>query len=72
MSNELQQGTIVFYQPNKQFGFIKPDTEGPDIFFNLDNFDGDEPAIDTRVAFQVEADPRREGRKRAKMVTPIQ
>jgi cold shock CspA family protein len=66
-------GKIVFYQPTKQFGFIRPDgAESGDIFFHLDNFDGDEPAIDTRVAFQVEADPRREGRKRAKMVTPIQ
>jgi cold shock CspA family protein len=65
-------GKIAFYQPTKQFGFIRPDTEGPDTFFHLDNFDGEQPAIGDRVAFMVEADPRREGKRRAKTVVPIQ
>jgi cold shock CspA family protein len=73
MSNELQQGTIVFYAASKTYGFIRPDgtKRDEDVFFHLDNFDGDEPVLDTRVAFQVEADPKREGRKRAKSVVPI-
>jgi cold shock CspA family protein len=55
-------GKVVFFAPEKRFGFIKPDgTESGDVFFHLEQFDGDEPALDGRVAFQVEADPRREG-----------
>ena len=75
MSNELQQGTIVFYSPAKQFGFIRQDDAevGKDIFFHIEQYDADgDPVLDTRVAFMVEADPRREGRRRAKAVTPIQ
>jgi CspA family cold shock protein len=73
MSNELQQGTIVFYAAAKQFGFIKPDIGEGDVFFHIEQYDHDgDPAIDSRVAFMVEPDPRREGRRRAKAVTPIQ
>jgi cold shock CspA family protein len=72
MSNELK-GTVVFYAPAKQFGFIKPDgTEGQDVFFHLDSFDGDEPALDARVAFQVEEDSRGHGKRRARAVVPIE
>ena len=75
MSNELQQGTIVFYSPAKQFGFIRQEGAevGKDIFFHIEQYDADgDPVLDTRVAFMVEADPRREGRRRAKAVVPIQ
>ena len=74
MSNELQQGTIVFYAAAKEYGFIRPDgTEGGDIFFHLTQYDHDrDPAVDDRVVFTAENDPRREGRKRARAVTPIQ
>ena len=74
MSNELQQGTIVFYSPAKQFGFIRQDGAevGKDIFFDIEQYeDAGDPVIDTRVAFTVEADPRREGRRRAKAVVPV-
>ena len=73
MSNELQQGRIVFYAAAKQFGFIKPDIGEGDVFFHIEQYDHDgDPVLDTRVAFMVEPDPRREGRRRAKAVTPIQ
>jgi cold shock CspA family protein len=75
MSNELQQGTIVFYAAAKEFGFIRVDgTEaGPDTFFHISQFDhDDEPALNMRVAFMTEPGPRREGRRRAKAVVPIQ
>jgi cold shock CspA family protein len=74
MSNELQQGTIVFYAAAKEYGFIRPDGAevGKDVFFHVEQYDHDgDPAIDTRVAFMVEADPRRQGRRRAKAVVPI-
>jgi len=74
MSNELQQGTIVFYAAAKEYGFIRVDgTEvGQDVVFHITQYDhDDEPALDMRVAFMIEADPRREGRRRAKAVTPI-
>ena len=67
-------GTIVFYSPTKQFGFIRQDGAevGKDVFFRVEQDDHDrDPAIDTRVAFMVEADHRREGRRRAKAVVPI-
>jgi cold shock CspA family protein len=74
MSNERQTGTIIFYDPKKGFGFIKIDgPEVPDLFYHIDNFDSDrDPITDDRVAFMVEDDPRRAGRRRAKVVTPIQ
>jgi cold shock CspA family protein len=72
MSNELQTGRIVFWAPQKRFGFFKIDgPEASDCFFHEQEFDGDEPKVDDRVAFLMEPDPRREGRKRAKSVTPI-
>jgi cold shock CspA family protein len=75
MSNELQQGKVVFYSPSKQFGFLRPDgTEsGQDVFFHITQYDHDgDPVLDARVAFQTEDDPRREGRRRARAVVPIQ
>jgi cold shock CspA family protein len=71
--SERLTGKIVFFAQTKQFGFIKPDgIESGDIFFHLKQFDGDDPAIDDRVAFMVEDDPQRSGRRRARAVTPIQ
>jgi cold shock CspA family protein len=66
-------GKIVFYSASKEFGFIKPDGSEGDVFFHITQYDHDgEPAIDTPVAFQVEDDPRREGKQRARTVVPIQ
>ena len=65
-------GTIVFYDSEKEFGFIKPDTGEGDVFFHITQYDhDDDPALNGRVAFMVEPDPRREGRRRAKAVVPV-
>jgi cold shock CspA family protein len=72
--NDKLEGKIVFYSPAKEFGFIRPNGSemGQDIFFHLTQFDHDgDPAVDGRVAFMVEQDPRRPGRQRAKTVVPI-
>jgi cold shock CspA family protein len=70
MSSELT-GAVVFYVAAKRYGFVKPDDGSSDVFFHLDNFDGDDPAIGARVTFLAEADPRHQGRRRAKAVIPI-
>ena len=57
-------GKVVFYAPSKQYGFVRPDgTEmGQDVFFHVTQYDYDgDPALDTRVAFLVEEDPRPAG-----------
>jgi cold shock CspA family protein len=72
MSDELT-GKIVLWRGEKQFGFIQPDNGSDDIFFHLNDYDSDDdPALNTKVAFLVEAEPKRTGQKRAaKAVTPI-
>jgi cold shock CspA family protein len=67
-------GEIVFYDSKKEFGFIRPDGAeiGRDVFFHIAEFDDPRtPAIGDKVGFMIEVDPRREGRRRAKAVTPI-
>jgi cold shock CspA family protein len=72
MSNELT-GKIVLWRGEKQFGFIQPNDGSDDVFFHLNDFDGDEPVLNTKVAFLIEAEPKRVGQKRAaKAVVPSQ
>jgi cold shock CspA family protein len=67
-------GKIVLWRGEKQFGFIQPDNGSDDIFFHLNDFDSDgEPALNSKVAFLIEAEPKRPGQKRAaKAVVPVE
>ena len=68
MHDELR-GKIVHYSPERKFGFIRLDGETDnDCFFHLVEFKAGTPHIGDRVSFFAEADPRRNGRRRAKDV----
>jgi cold shock CspA family protein len=71
--SERLTGKIVHWAKARAYGFIKPDAEGGDVFFHESQFvHDDDPVINGRVEFAVEDDPRREGRRRAKAVIPVQ
>ncbi len=72
MNDDRLRGKIVHYSPEKKFGFIRLDGEADnDIFFHLVEFKGMTPHIGDRASFYAEADPRRDGRRRAKDVIPL-
>jgi cold shock CspA family protein len=73
MSNEILKGRVIFYAPEKKFGFLRADGADSDTFFHIDNYLGPStPKTDDRVAFSSEIDPRRNDRRRAKQITPIE
>lgn len=65
-----QQGSVKFFNPDKGFGFIKPDGGGADIFVHV-------TAVEAaglrslnegqRVSFDVEADKKGKGPKAANL-----
>ena len=66
-------GKIVSYNSAKEYGFVRADGAETDTFFHLSQFDGDgDPAVDSRVAFQIEDDPQKPGRQRARTVVPVE
>ena len=72
MSNERLSGSVVFYAPEKRFGFLRAYNAETDTFFHIDNYRGPAiPGTGDRVMFRSEADPRRSDRQRAKDITPI-
>ena len=61
-----QQGSVKFFNPDKGFGFIKPDSGGPDIFVHVTAVES--AGLRTlnegqRVSFDVEADKKGKGPK---------
>jgi cold shock protein len=59
-----ETGIIKRFIEERGFGFIKPDLGGIDIFFHIEAFEGDEPQIGQRVAYETATDAR-SGRPRA-------
>lgn len=61
-----QVGSVKFFNPDKGFGFIKPDNGGPDIFVHVTAVEsaGLRTLSDgQRVSFDVEADKKGKGPK---------
>ncbi len=65
-----QQGSVKFFNPDKGFGFIKPDGGGADIFVHVTAVEA--AGLHTlnegqRVSFDVEADKKGKGPKAANL-----
>jgi cold shock protein len=61
-----QQGTVKFFNPDKGYGFIKPDDGGRDIFVHvtaLEQAGLKSLSEGQRVAFEVEPDKKGKGPK---------
>jgi CspA family cold shock protein len=56
--NNKKQGTVKFFNEQKGFGFITPESGGKDIFVHITNLNGASLAEGQRVAFETQ-----EGRK---------
>ena len=70
--SERLTGSVVFYAPQKKFGFLRADNAERDCFFHIDNYRGSAmPGTGDRVTFLAEVDPRRSDRQRAKDIIPI-
>jgi CspA family cold shock protein len=50
----MQTGIVKFFNPDKGFGFIKPDTNGEDMFVLVSNIVGGQLQENDRVQFEVE------------------
>ncbi len=61
-----QQGTVKFFNSNKGFGFITPDTGGPDIFLHITAVERAGLATlneGQRVSYETEPDKKGKGPK---------
>lgn len=61
-----QQGSVKFFNPDKGYGFIKPDNGGPDIFVHITAVEGAGLTSlneGQKVSFEIEADKKGKGPK---------
>jgi CspA family cold shock protein len=66
-----QQGTVKFFNPEKGYGFIKPDDGGRDIFVHVTAVERagmSTLAEGQRIAFEVEPDKKGKGPKAVDLV----
>lgn len=67
-----QQGTVKFFNAEKGYGFIKPDSGGPDIFVHVTAVQ--RAGLKTlnegqKITFEVEPDKKGKGPKAIDLVT---
>jgi CspA family cold shock protein len=58
---QVQSGVVESFKTERGFGFIKPDTGGPDLFVHISELERaglDELSRGQRVSFEVRTDPR--------------
>jgi cold shock protein len=60
MSQQQQKGIVKFFNQEKGFGFITPDSGGKELFFHTSQFNGDNKSL--REGFKVVYE-KGEGRK---------
>lgn len=48
------EGTVAFFHDRKKYGFIESDDVEDDVFFHLDDIDGDSIAEGDQVSFEAE------------------
>jgi CspA family cold shock protein len=68
------EGTVKWFNPDKGFGFIKPDDGGDDVFVHFSAIQTNEFKTlneNQRVTFDVEKDPKDSGKFRAVNVSVI-
>jgi CspA family cold shock protein len=68
------EGTVKWFNPDKGFGFIKPDDGGDDVFVHFSAIQTNEFKTlneNQRVTFDVEKDPKDSGKFRAVNVSVL-
>lgn len=66
-----QQGTVKFFNTEKGYGFIKPDTGGPDIFVHITALQSaglNGLKEGQKISFDVEPDKKGKGPKAINLV----
>jgi CspA family cold shock protein len=68
------EGTVKWFNPDKGFGFIKPDDGGDDVFVHFSAIQTNDFKTlneNQRVTFDVEKDPKDSGKFRAVNVSVL-
>jgi len=66
-----QQGTVKFFNADKGYGFIKPDTGGPDIFVHVTALQSaglNSLKEGQKISFDIEPDKKGKGPKAINLV----